>query len=231
MDFFEAVEKRRSIRRYSEKPVPDEVMQKAFNAAQIAPNSSNLQLTEFHWVHTPEKKKRLAEACLSQGAARTAQELVIALAVVSNWKKNNEVLLKEIEETKGPALELQRQYYGKHIPFLYGYAWLAPFKWLLFFFRGLRLPTPRHPWSRRDLEEIAIKSGALACENFMLAISAQGFDTCPMEGFDEVRVKKLIGAPPQSRVIMVISAGERSETKALWGPRSRLPLQDFLKKH
>ena len=35
------------------------------------------------------------------------------------------------------------------------------------------------------LFETVSKSTALACQNFMLALVAEGFDSCPMEGFDE----------------------------------------------
>ena len=43
----------------------------------------------------------------------------------------------------------------------------------------------------RDLQEIAIKSAALGAENFVLALEAQGFSSCMMEGHDESRVLKL----------------------------------------
>jgi nitroreductase len=56
----------------------------------------------------------------------------------------------------------------------------------------------------------------------MLAISAQGFDTCPMEGFDESRVKRLLKLPRHARVVMVISVGER-DPKGVWGERFRRP--------
>ena len=88
MEFFEAVKTRRSIRKYTSTPVPAEVIQKALDAALIAPNSSNLQTWEFYWVRTSEVKKKLVESCMSQSAARTAQELVVVVANPSLWKKN-----------------------------------------------------------------------------------------------------------------------------------------------
>ena len=57
MDFFETVKTRRSIRRFENRSVPSEVILKAFNAAILAPNSSNIQAWNFYWVRTPEKKK------------------------------------------------------------------------------------------------------------------------------------------------------------------------------
>jgi nitroreductase len=99
----------------------------------------------------------------------------------------------------------------------------------MFNLAGIFKPVPRNPWSPRDIEEVAIKSTALAAENFMLAISAQGFDTCPMEGFDEARVKKLLGLGWRARIVMVVSVGERAP-EGLWGERFRLPREMVVKK-
>jgi nitroreductase len=39
---------------------------------------------------------------------------------------------------------------------------------------------------------VAQKSAALAAQNFMISMAAVNYDTCPMEGFDSLRVKKNI---------------------------------------
>ena len=77
MEFFEAVKNRRSIRKFTDENVPDSVVEKALEAAVLAPNSSNVQTWDFYWVRTPEKKKKLVSYCLNQSAARTAQHLVV----------------------------------------------------------------------------------------------------------------------------------------------------------
>ena len=59
MDFFELVNKRRSVRKFKDEKVPKEVITKSLDAALLAPNSSNLQPWEFYWVRTAEKKKKL----------------------------------------------------------------------------------------------------------------------------------------------------------------------------
>lgn len=225
MEFFEAVRNRRSIRKYSDKKVPSEVMNKAIDAALVAPNSSNMQTWQFHWVRSEQKKKALIEACLSQGAAATAQELLVVSVRPSLWKKTSQDILKfAVPE----GLEKQvKQYYGTLVPFFYGWQILAPLKWLLFNLIGIFKPITRRPWSKRDREEICIKSAALACQNFMLAVSAQGFDTCPMEGFDERRVKKILKLKCGDRVVMVISVGERID-RGVWGPRYRSPRDWFV---
>ena len=80
MDFFEVIKKRRSIRRFTEKPVPEQVLRKAFETAILAPNSSNVQTWNFYHVKSAENKAKLVEACLSQSAARTASDLVVIVA-------------------------------------------------------------------------------------------------------------------------------------------------------
>jgi nitroreductase len=67
----------------------------------------------------------------------------------------------------------------------------------------------------------SVKSTALACENLMLSLRSQGFDTCAMEGFDGVRVKKLLGLPRRgSEVVMVVGAGA-GKPEGIYGPRVR----------
>ena len=55
----------------------------------------------------------------------------------------------------------------------------------------------------------------------LTAITAQGFSSCMMEGFDEPRVKKILGLKYSDRVVMVISVGEEAE-RGTWGPRFRI---------
>jgi nitroreductase len=43
----------------------------------------------------------------------------------------------------------------------------------------------------------------------MLAMTAQGYDTCPMEGFDSNRLKKLLGLPRSAVIVMGIAVGKR----------------------
>ncbi len=220
MEFFETIQRRRSVREYNSTPVPADVINKALDAALIAPNSSNMQSWNFIWVKSPEKKQKTIEACLNQTAARTAQELLVFVATTENWQRHSAAIVEDLKNKKSPQRVLD--YYEKLIPALYGWSWLAPLKFVLSHLSGIFRPTPRKPWSKRDNLEVAIKSCALAAENFMLAISAQGFDTCPMEGFDECRLKKLLNLKCNERVVMVISVGQRAP-HGVWGTQFRVP--------
>ena len=57
MDFFETVNKRRSVRKFTNTEVPEYVMRKCLKASVLIPNSSNLQPWEFYWVRNLKKTK------------------------------------------------------------------------------------------------------------------------------------------------------------------------------
>lgn len=228
MDFFEVIKKRRSIRRFTDAKVPDEIIKKALEAAILAPNSSNTQTWDFYWVKTEEKKKKLVEACLSQSAARTASDLVVIVADPKLWKRSQGPLIQWVERVNAPAQV--KMYYEKLIPMTYRWGFLNSFgllRWIGFSIAGLFRPVPRGPNFRHELQMVAAKSAALAAENFVLALTAQGIATCMMEGFDECRVKSLLELGGSSRVVMVVGIGYESE-KGTWGPQMRLPLSEVI---
>ena len=75
------------------------------------------------------------------------------------------------------------------------------------------------------LRVIVHKSAALAAQNFMLSMRASGYDTCPMEGFDSVRVKKLLNLPGSAEINMIIGCGVRSE-KGIYSEQFRVPFNE-----
>ena len=228
MDFFEAVARRRSIRKFLPDAVPDEVMDRAFDAALLAPNSSNLQTWDFYWIRSPEKRAAATGVCLDQAAARSAREIVAVVANPDRWKRANDPLRKFVAEVDAP--KVVRHYYEKHIPFLYRvgpFGISGPFKRLVAFVLGILRPTPRGPFSVPQLQEVAIKSAALAAENFVLALSAQGFSSCMMEGFDERRARNLLGLRGRARIVMFIAIG-REGNRGTWGPRFRIPRDEVI---
>ena len=59
-------------------------------------------------------------------------------------------------------------------------------------------------------------------------MAAKGYDTCPMEGSDTLRVKKLLGLPFGAEINMIISCGIREE-KGVYGERFRIPFEEVYK--
>ena len=61
--FREVVNSRRSVRKFDETPLPDDVIRDCLELAMRAPNSSNLQPWEFHVVRSQELRKSMVPAC------------------------------------------------------------------------------------------------------------------------------------------------------------------------
>jgi nitroreductase len=61
MDAIEALKTRRSIRKYSEKPVPKELIEVLVDVGRLAATANNLQPWEFVVVTDAEMRKQLAE--------------------------------------------------------------------------------------------------------------------------------------------------------------------------
>jgi nitroreductase len=228
--FKTVVESRRSVRVFDGTPIPEEHVREVLDLALLAPNSSNLQPWEFHWVRSPARRAALTEACLSQPAARSAAELIVCVARIGTWPDMRARMLAAFAGQKGvPAAVLD--YYKRLVPFVYTVGplgLLARLRGLAMFCVGIFRPVPREPSSRAELRTWAVKSTALACENMMLAFRARGWDSCPMEGMDSRRVKKLLGLGGDASVVMVVAAGRRSR-KGVYGPRLRFDRALFVK--
>ena len=226
MDFFDLVQKRRSVRKFSDEKIPEEVIIKSLKAALLAANSSNLQPWEFYWVKNKNKKEQLVEACFSQNAAKTAQELIVAVSRIDTWKRNRNLILEDYKN-QDRLLPIIEKYYNKAVPISYfhdSFGLLGIIKKIISFFIniiGLFKPMPRGPIFKHDLFEIVTKTTALACQNFMMALVSQGYDSCPMEGFDAKRVKKILKLNNKSHIVMVLGVG-KADPKGIYGKRFRI---------
>lgn len=231
---FEANAYRRSVRKYDPKQALDKKeVQKCIQEATLAPSSSNLQLWEFYHITDPKILKALSIACFGQSAASTALQLVIPVVRKDLWKKRaaaNVAFLTEQfnnQETRDARREkIAMQYYKKGIPTLYSdlFGILGGIKKIVAAITGLFRPMYREV-SAGDLRVVAHKSTALAAQNFMVAMAVKGMDTCPMEGFDSKRAKKILGLPSSAEISMIIGCGYRDKG-GVYGPRFRVPFTE-----
>lgn len=239
MTFSEIVNYRRSVRQYKPLAIDPEVVKRCLELATLAPNSSNMQLWEFYHITNPVIIKRLAIACLNQGAATTAQQMVVFVTRQDLFRKRAPKML-ELETqniTKNSPTERQAKrigrwklYYGYVMPFLYT-RFLGVFGWVRkILVTGIGIFRPIvHQVSEADMRVVVHKTCALAAQTFMLAMANEKYDTCPMEGFDSRRVKRILKLPYGAEVNMIISCGIRAEM-GVWGDRMRIPFSEVYKK-
>lgn len=235
----EAINYRRSVRIFdAEKPIDKNIVKKCLEQAALAPNSSNLQLWEFYHITSKDIIEKIAPFCFNQNAAKTAQQLVIFVTRKDLWRKRAKANLSfmdtvfgennsKAEQTKRE--KIARNYYGKIIPFVYSdfLGILGFFKYLTTLTIGLFKPIYREV-RKSDMRIVAHKTCGLAAQNFMLSMAAKGYDTCPMEGSDTWRVKKLLRLPLGSEINMIVSCGIRTE-KGVYGDRFRVPFSEVYK--
>lgn len=61
-DFYADIKRRRTVREFSDRPVPRDIIETALKAANTAPSGANLQPWHFAVVSGPETKKKIREA-------------------------------------------------------------------------------------------------------------------------------------------------------------------------
>ncbi|MBI5489281.1 MAG: nitroreductase family protein [Deltaproteobacteria bacterium] len=72
VELFEALRNRRSIRKYADRPVPDELLEQVLEAARCAPSWANVQPWRFVVVTDPETRRALAETLPSNNPGKGA---------------------------------------------------------------------------------------------------------------------------------------------------------------
>jgi len=216
-DFFETVDERRSVRSFLPDLVRPEVLNRCLDAARKAPSSSNLQPWEFVIITDPVGRAEANKVCLNQQAASTAPVLVAVVTHLDTWKRNSAEILRVFDE-RGILRDGQRRYWGLIIPILYRSGPFGLFGWAKrLSSRVLSLIRPTaNMLSRSDLRIVAHKSTALAAATFMLALRAEGIDSCPMEGFDPWRARRLLKLCSRAEVCMFIAIGKRAEGGVGW---------------
>lgn len=238
MNLEEVLNYRRSVRVFDKaKPLDPEKVKHCLELATLAPNSSNMQLWEFYQVLQPDLLAKISKACFDQTATSTASEVVVFVTRQDLYRKRAKFVLdfekENIRQYSHPERQAKRikdreLYYGKVMPFIY-----ARFFGLLGFFRvilsaviGLFRPMMREV-SECDMRVTVNKSCALAAQTFMIAMANEGYDTCPLEGFDSKRIKKLLKLPHAAGINMVIPCGIRDGNKGIWGERGRVPFDEI----
>ncbi|MDA2916972.1 nitroreductase family protein [Nitrospinae bacterium AH_259_B05_G02_I21] len=194
----EAIAKRRSHRHFKPDPLPEGLLDEVLGLATLAPSGYNLQPWRFIVVSEPEAKERLWEVSYKQPKILEAPATVICCGETTGWATTLEEMLAE-----GLRLGAYTEGYSDHVrkaagPVVEGW--------------GPDL------WVNRHI--------MIAATCLMLAAESLGVESCPMEGFEEERVKEAFDIPEDVRVVCIVSLGYATEPpKAFPG---RLPLETLV---
>ena len=226
--FDKIVNDRRAMRYYDpDKTMPDYVVLNSMKRAILSPSSSNMMLYEFYRVTKKKDLETLTEFCLGQATAKTAHEMVVIVIRGDKYKErakfNLRVLQKLYKGNNEKRLNLVTKYYTKIMPMYYHTGFFGLWGWIkktILWVTGMFRPIVRIA-GNCDIKTVMHKSAALAAQTFMLSVQAEGFDTCPMEGVDQLRIKRWLNLPRKAEVNMVISVGPGMVPKGIYNPRIR----------
>ena len=241
MNLDEVLNYRRSVRVYDkEKEIDIEKVKHCLELATLAPNSSDMQLWEFYHITQPELMAKVSRACLDQKATSTASQIVVFVTRRDLYRKRAKFVL-DFEtgnirrnspiDRQEKRIKDRKLYYGILMPFVYARLCgiLGLFRVLLAnvisIFRPMMLEV-----SEGDVRVVVHKSCALAAQTFMIAMANEGYDTCPLEGLDSRRLKRLLKLPHGAEINMVVSCGIRNGNKVIWGERFRVPFEEVYRK-
>ncbi|MES2799532.1 MAG: nitroreductase family protein [Bacteroidota bacterium] len=241
MNLQEVLEFRRSVRVFDTTQKLDHAkVEQMLRMSTLAPNSSNMQLWEFYHVTSAPILERLIEPCLNQSAVRTASDLVVFVTRRDLHRKRAKAVLSyeegNIRRNSPPEAQERRikdryLYYGKVMPLLYSsfFRLIGLFRKAMVNVIGLFRPIV-YEVSESDMRGVLHKTSALAAQTFMIAMANEGYDTCPLEGIDSRRVKKILGLPYHAEITMIVACGVRKGNEGIWGDRYRVPFEEVYHK-
>jgi nitroreductase len=196
---------RRATRRFKPDALPAGCLEELLDIACRAPSGYNAQPTRYIVVDDPAVKQRLHPACLSQRQILEAPAIVVVAGDRSVAQQYESIISEDLH--LGAIDESYAAYCRKMVrlalgrgPLGLGLLWksLLP---LARFFR----PIPLLPAVHRDYW--LAKQAMLPAMTFMLAATERGLATCPMEGFDEARVRRALRLPRRLHIVVIVAVG------------------------
>jgi nitroreductase len=195
----EAIEKRRSIRKFKPDPVPDEVITELLDAARLAPSGCNAQPWRFKIVKDKETKLKLAEAAHNQRFVAEAPVVLVCCADIKGY----------LDRTVSTIQDLGR----------IGAIEDRIVKIILDRTEKMRSMT---------LSELGARVAfnvAIAVEHIVLRALDFGLGTCWVKLLQEQMIKDIFGWDENLHVVALLPLGYPDESPP---PRKRLSIEDIL---
>lgn len=184
MDVFEAIRKRKAVRTYTDRPVPEEVLDKVLRAALQAPTGSGSQAWGLLVVRDETTRRQVADLVVAGGAQYFAA-------------------MRPRRDATPEEHEAACVAYAEQILPTYR---IAPV-WVM----GLLVPRDNYPESMREGGYVDdLLSVAFAMENLFVAARAEGLGTVPtsaFQRFEKDRLREIVGLPPEVDPVLVTPLG------------------------
>ncbi len=207
MDLFDAIQGRKSIRRFKQTPVPDEDINKILDAGRFAPSANNTQPWKFLVIKDREILKSMA------AAVRDMIDRMIPYA--------------ESEKQAQRLAAYKSTYYTffEHAPIVIAVCMEG-------YDAGTDLLLARMGYAPEEIKRLrplpGLQSVSAAIEHILLAVHALGYGSCWMTGplVAQEAFGKLLGYGKETFIAALLPVGLPDEDPPA---RSRKPLNEILK--
>ena len=198
MDVFEAIEARRSVRKYKKKRPTDEMIDKVLEAARIAPSTSNTQSWKFKVVTDPALRKRIREVAYGQRFVEEAPVVIVCCLDFEAFKERGRQTLKLVMRGVRPSLEMV--------------------------LRSVKGNKDKD----FDPERVVINGTmnvTIAVEHMILTAQSLGLATCWVRAFDPSAVGEMLDLPEELVIVNLLTLGYPDQKPAA---RPRKKLEEIL---
>ena len=163
----DSIRARRSMNSFKSDPIPEATLQELLSLMQDAPSSWNFQPTRVVMIRSMAQKEALAAAAWGQKQILEAPVTFVFAVSIRGWEKNMSEILKS-GVSSGAWPQKFADWIGENAPG---------------FQKGLG-----------DKErEYAIKDAIIMATTLALAAQSKGYSNCYINGWDEAKVKEIIG--------------------------------------
>ncbi|MFY0520957.1 nitroreductase family protein [Lysinibacillus sp. UGB7] len=201
MEFTKLIDKRRSANNFiQEVQMTEEDIRPILEDVKLAPSAFNLQHAEYIIVLDEQMKESVREAAYGQYKVYTASGVILVLGDKDAYKQTAHISQGMVDLGIITDYELQN---------------LIDENTNFYEERG-----------EEFMKEDAIRNASLSAMLFMLAAKNRGWDTCPMIGFDQEKMRALFNVPDTHEIALMITIGkEKESSRRLRGYRK--PVEEF----
>jgi nitroreductase len=189
----QAIHERRATPSFDGTPIPAEDLRQILDAGLHAPSGYNMQPWRFVVVQSAEQKKKLRAASYNQGKVEEASAVIVACGDADGWRKDLELMLAQGREGGMPE----------------GYAAQAE----------TSVPNYLSSFNTTQMQGWLNKMVMLAFTHMMLMAEVMGYDTAPMEGFEQDKVHEALRLPLSYWVVALLAVGHVKGPDKFYGGR------------
>jgi nitroreductase len=189
----QAIAGRRATPSFDGVPIPLEDLKQILDAGLHAPSGYNMQPWRFIVVQAPEQKKKLRAASYNQAKVEEASAVIVACGDADGWRKDLDLMI-QLGREGGMPESYAAQAQTSVSNFLSGF-------------------------SREQMHGWLNKHVMIALTHMMLMAEVIGYDTAPMEGFEQDKVHEVLRLPMSYWVVALLAVGHLSGPDKFYGGR------------